>query len=316
LKNKNGNEKTKIYPGFLHLEKLSTMQTTIYTFAALCLMLSCQVQESNDELKAVPRSIAPQALNICDYDQDEAALVSAGWTKTFEDQFSTDLSKWNTWTGGAFNNELQHYQASNISLSGGVLNIQAKRENVTGQTTPFDPTLKNFQFSSGRLECKTNVSASNANPKIRMSARIKWPNSYGLWPAFWSYGDPWPTQGEIDILEARGQEPFKYQTNYFYGRRANTNLVRNAEGFINSSVNLTTCWHVYEVVWSKISLQFYLDGQLVHTNTSGYVGNLFGKTERITLNLAVGGLFFSNLIPANIQDGTMQVDWVRVYRSN
>jgi hypothetical protein len=29
---------------------------------------------------------------------------------------------------------------------------------------------------------------------------------------------PWPTQGEIDILEARGQEDMKYQTNYFYGR--------------------------------------------------------------------------------------------------
>lgn len=293
------------------------MNRTIFWVLSLVILSACSRAELQDGLQGpVKGPDVAAALGLCDYDQDEASLLTSGWTKIFDEPFSSNLNQWNVWTGGAFNNELQHYQGSNLSLANGVLSIQAKRENVTGSTTPWDPTQKSFAFTSGRIECKTNVSASNANPKIRMSARIKWPNSYGLWPAFWSYGDPWPTQGEIDILEARGQEPFKYQTNYFYGRQANRNLVRNAEGFITSDVNLTTCWHVYEVIWSKTSLEFYLDGVLVKTNTGGYVSNLFGKTERITLNLAVGGNFFSNLIPANIQNGTMEVDWIKVYRSN
>jgi len=137
-----------------------------------------------------------------------------------------------------------------------------------------------------------------------------------MWPAFWSYGDPWPTQGEIDILEARGQEDFKYQTNYFYGRTANRNLVRNAEGFVTTDVSLQSCYHVYEMIWSQDDLKFYFDGVLVKTNSGGYVPSLFGKTERITLNLAVGGLFFSNLNPALIQTGTMYVDWVKVFTTN
>jgi beta-glucanase (GH16 family) len=145
-------------------------------------------------------------------------------------------------------------------------------------------------------------------------ARLKLAKGYGMWPAFWSYGDPWPTQGEIDIVEARGQEPNKYQTNYFYGTRAGRNLVRNATGYITADADLTNCYHVYEMVWEQNSLTSYLDGQVVEVKTSGgYIPSLFGKSERITLNLAVGGDFFNNLNPALIQTGTLYVDWVKVF---
>jgi beta-glucanase (GH16 family) len=136
-----------------------------------------------------------------------------------------------------------------------------------------------------------------------------------MWPAFWSYGPAWPTNGEIDMLEARGQEDFKYQTNYFYGRVANRNLVRNAVGYVTTDVSLQSCYHVYEVTWSQSELKFYFDGVLVKTNTGGYVPDLFGKTEWITLNVAVGGNFFSNFDPSLIQTGTMYIDWVKVFTS-
>ena len=253
---------------------------------------------------------------VCDYDIIEAAILSAGWTKTFEDNFSSEVdtwNAWNVWNGGAFNNELQFYQAPNLSVTGGNLVITARQETVTGPTNPFDQTDKTFNYTSGRIESKTNVSASSTTPNVRMMARIKLASGYGMWPAFWSYGDPWPTQGEIDILEARGQEDGKYQTNYFYGKVANRNLVRNAVGFVTNDESLQTCYHVYEVIWSQNDLKFYFDGVLVKTNSGGYVPSLFGKTERITLNLAVGGNFFSNFDPSLIQTGTMYVDWVKVF---
>lgn len=253
---------------------------------------------------------------ICDYVFNEAALLSSGWTKTFEENFDTDLSKWKIWTGGAFNNELQHYQAGNLQVTGGNLVITAKKETVTGATTPNDATPKTFNYTSGRVECKTNISASVATPKVRMVARIKLPPGYGMWPAFWSYGDPWPTQGEIDVMEARGQEPTKYITNYFYGRVANRNLVRNQEGYINTNADLTTCYHVYEMIWAQNTLTAYLDGVAVETKTGSYIPDLFGKTERITLNVAVGGNFFNNLDPSKITPGTMYVDFVKVFTSN
>ena len=265
---------------------------------------------------AALNNIAVTGTGICDYVFNESAVIAAGYTKVFEDNFDVDLTKWNVWTGGAFNNELQYYQAANLQLLNGNLIITAKKETVTGATTPFDATPKTFTYTSGRIECKTNISASSLAPKMRMVARIKLAAGYGMWPAFWSYGDPWPTQGEIDYLEARGQEPFNYQTNYFYGRATNRNLVKNQTGFITSSVSLTDCYHVYEMIWSQNSLTSLLDGAVVETKTGSYVPNLFGKTERVALNLAVGGNFFSNFNASQIITGSMYVDFVKVFKSN
>lgn len=251
----------------------------------------------------------------CDYNLDETALKAQGWTKTFEDDFTDNLTKWNVWNGGAFNNEWQLYRAENLQVLNGNLAITAAKQTVDGPTTPYDATPKTFQYVSGRIECKTNVSASVKTPKVRMAARIKLPAGFGLWPAFWSYGDPWPTQGEIDILEARGQEPTRYLTNYFYGNKPNTNLVRNGEGYIQANADLTQCYHVYEMVWEKNTLSTYLDGVLVEVKSGTYIPRMFGKTQRITLNLAVGGNFFTGLDPAQVTSGTMLVDWVKVFTS-
>lgn len=264
---------------------------------------------------ARPSAAATTAYGTCDYDPTESALTGPGWTKVFDDNFSGDLSRWNVWYGGAFNEELQLYQSANLQLAGGILSIIARKETATGPTTPFDNTLKSFSFTSGRIESKTNFSASNASPKVRLSARLKLPAGYGMWPAFWSYGDPWPTQGEIDIMEARGQEPLQYQTAYWFGRRPGYNLVPNSATLISSEFSLTDCWHVYEVIWSKSALTFLLDGQVVDLKTGGYISSMYGKQERITLNLAVGGLFFGSYDPSLIQPGTLQADWIKGFTS-
>lgn len=284
-------------------------------------LTSCKKEEkANDTLQEEIATARPgggggtvTVPGVCNYVIDENAIANSGWTRTFNEDFSGDFSQWNIWYGGAFNNELQLYQSQNLSIVNGELVITVRKETVTGPTTPFDATPKTFNYTSGRIESKSLISASASAPSVRLMARIKLPSGYGMWPAFWSYGDPWPTQGEIDVLEARGQEPNKYQTNYFYGKTANRNLVRGAEGFVNTETSLQTCYHVYELVWTQDALNFYFDGVLVKTNSGGYVPNLFGKSEKITLNTAVGGLFFSNLDPAQIQPGTMYVDWVKVF---
>jgi len=251
----------------------------------------------------------------CDYDRDDVSLTSAGWTKAFDEPFSTNLSKWSVWVGGAFNNELQHYQASNLDIAGGVLSISARQQDVTGATTPFDATPRSFHYTSGRIESATHFSAGQKTPNVRMAARLKLPAGYGMWPAFWSYGDPWPTQGEIDVMEARGQEPFVYHTAYWFGRRPGKNLVADSSTDIWSTVSLVDCWHVYEVIWTKNTLTYLYDGQVIDTKSGDYIPGMFGKKQRITLNLAVGGLFFGNYDPAAIQPGTFQVDWVKAFTS-
>ena len=242
------------------------------------------------------------------------------WNLVFEDEFNTDYSAWNIWEGGAFNEEIQLYTASQLSLTGGILNITIQRENVTGPTNIYDSTLKNFEYLSGRMESKAlyGPSATDGERQYRFEARIKLPSGNGMWPAFWTYGDPWPTQGEIDILEARGSEPMQYQSNIFYGPRANRSVTRNTEVHYTVGVDLTSDFHVYAMVWASNFIEIYLDDTLMHTyiaNRDNQIANLFGKKEKITLNTAVGGLFFQDRNSANYADAAlMEVDWVRVYK--
>jgi beta-glucanase (GH16 family) len=259
-------------------------------------------------------AIAP---TVCDFDLNDnyiEDLDSLGWTKVFEDNFDTDLAKWNIWTGGAFNNELQYYQPSNLEIANGKLIITAKKETVTGVINPYSSTEKAFNYTSGRIETKTLFSANETTPRVRLMARIKLPAGIGMWPAFWSYGADWPAQGEIDFIEARGQETGKYHTNYFYGTTAGSNLVTGASATISADNDLSTCYHVYELIWEQDKLISLLDGKVVEAKTSGgYIASLFGKQEMIVLNLAVGGDFFTGLDPDTIEPNAMAVDWVKVY---
>lgn len=239
--------------------------------------------------------------------------VPEGWELRFEEHFDRDLSRWNVWQSGAFNGELQHYQAANLRLSDGELAIEARREAVTGATRPTEPTPKSFEFTSGRIESKALFGPGATTGAVRISARLRAAAGYGMWPAFWLCGDEWPTNGEIDILELRGHEPFDYVTNYAYGPTAGENQTPDATSRIRSETDLTTGWHVYELIWTRQELTFLLDGKVVDVKRGGAIAELFGKPQRIVLNLAVGGTFFGHPPADRIQTGTFRADWVRVY---
>lgn len=257
-------------------------------------------------------------LGVQDFDLTVGEMQAGGWTLAFQEEFaSSDLSLWSVWHGGAWNNELQLYRndPANLSVSGGVASITARREAapVTGPANPYESTAKSFGFTSARLESFKHFSASRTTPSVRMAARIKLPAGHGMWPAFWSYGDPWPTQGEIDILEMRGDVTNQYETAYWFGRRSGVNLVSTPAAVIGPTVDLTGGFHVYEMVWTSDALYFYFDGTLVDVKTGGYVPSMYGKSQRLVLNVAVGGDFFPNLNVNEIpESATMTVDWVRV----
>jgi beta-glucanase (GH16 family) len=302
------------------------------SLATLFLTIACNTKEKETtyplNLTAAAHTSAAAeipAQAICNYDAADSIYLKQGYTKVFEETFSSGLSQWETWKGGAYNDELQHYQAANIQVTGGNLVITAKKETVRGNTDPWDETPKTFDYTSGRIESWKYFSASNSTPKMRFVARIKLPAGYGMWPAFWTYGEDWPTSGEIDILEGIGQDPFYYTTDFWYGKVLNQELTTGQGSMreIRSNVNLTTCYHIYEVIWEKTKLTYLLDGKVVDTKTVAnndaddegeYIDDFFGKQHRIALNLAVGGTQFGpDFDPSKIQVGTMYVDWVKVY---
>ncbi len=243
------------------------------------------------------------------------------WTLVFEENFDQDLSQWTPWRGGAFNEELQYYRAGNVFVENDLLYIKGERTKTSGRTNPFDETIKSFDFASARVESKREFGPENTpgQQSIRFSARLRLVNGHGLWPAWWSYNDPWPTKGEIDILEARGNTPFEFQSNFHYG--VNVNQLDTDPAFndfhFTSTADLSECFHIYELEWSKNEFIIRLDGEIVKTydvETYEFVDDFFNKKHRLVLNLAIGGWFFSNLDISRIpNESYLVVDWVRVY---
>lgn len=278
-------------------------------------LLGCS---QNDDTKTTTPT--PSATE--DFDLDESALAASGFTKIYEENFTGDLNQWQVWEGGAFNEELQLYQRQNLIVANGILQIKSVKQNVTGPVLPDSDELSDYGYTSGRIESKYSIGPTAANPKIRISARIKIPEAYGMWPAFWSYGNPWPTHGEIDIMEGIG-DAHRYITNYYYGSVADTPVTSDdltAEE-ITTTKDLSNSFHVYELIWTKTSLTFLLDGQVMETKTATqpgqqYIPSMFGKSQNIILNLAVGGGMFQNLDPSKIQPSSMYVDWVKVFRAD
>jgi beta-glucanase (GH16 family) len=305
-----------------------TIAASILTCSVTALVSFTSCTKDNNKIDEKPAPLTEAVVNvsatgICDYDQTDAFILSQGYTKVFGEEFATsDLSKWQVWNSGAYNNELQLYKPANVTIVDGKLVLTAKKETVTGATDPDNSTKKTFKYTSGRLESNTYFSANTTTPKVRFSARIKLAAGYGMWPAFWTYGDDWPTNGEIDILESQGQYPKVYTTDYWYGATFEEpeEITAKDGAVITSSVDLTTCYHVYESIWQKDTLQFLLDGKIVNTKYTGdatggggFIKSMFGKLQRIALNAAVGGDNFSNLDTSRIQVGTTYIDWVRVY---
>jgi beta-glucanase (GH16 family) len=264
-----------------------------------------------DVIKVNPKT----ATTVCDYDFDDKTLTGAGWTKAFDDEFTGDLSNWYAYTGSV-KNELQWYKPANAVVSNGVLQLIVKKESVTGSSADAPGTQATYNFTSGSVVSNAQFAASSTTPKVRIVARMKVASGYGLTSLFESYGINWPTNGQINFVQVSGNSTKQYATDYFYGTQANQNLVTNAFYFNPADNDLSTCWHVYVTEWTQNALNFYLDGQLVETKTGTYIPSLYGKMQNIALNVPLGGLFYENLVPANIQTGTMYVDYVKVFTSN
>jgi beta-glucanase (GH16 family) len=245
------------------------------------------------------------------------------WQLVWSDEFnasngsSPDSSKWNIVTGGKGfgNNELETYTSRPINAhqQDGNLVITAQKEDITG------PDGIPRHYTSARI----NTQHHFAQKYGRFEARIKLPTGKGIWPAFWLLGDdhetsPWPSCGEIDILETIGAPDTMYSTihgpGYSGSKGLSTKYVLPAGEAVNNA------FHLYAVEWTPNDLKFFLDDHLIVERTPADLPPdtkwVYDHPFYILLNLAVGGNW-----PGSPDDSTtfpqqMLVDYVRVYSRN
>ena len=236
-------------------------------------------------------------------------------TLIWADEFNgttLDQTKWSYQTGdgcaegicGWGNNELQYYQSSNVTVSGGQLHITAKKERVQGKS-----------YTSGRIRSINKGDWTYG----RFEARVKLPGGNGLWPAFWmlptdnTYG-AWPQSGEIDIMEFVAATPDHVLGTIHYGDPVPNNRNQGANFYLNSGI-FPDAFHTFAIEWEAGTIRWFVDDILFLTKTAQDLAPYnwpFDQRFHFLLNLAVGGNL-GGPVDAGIFPKNMDVDYVRVY---
>jgi beta-glucanase (GH16 family) len=280
------------------------------------------------------------ALLLPAFARNEAAiLVQTGpdWKLTWSDEFDgkeIDRSKWDFDIGNGFNGwgnaELQYYtdRPDNAYVKDGLLHIRAEKESVKG-----------FGYTSAKLKTQKRGGSPLFNQKYgRFEFRAKLPTGQGIWPALWmmpqgnKYG-PWPVSGEIDVMEARGQEPTKVLGTLHYGSRPPANL-HASKDYILPDKGTIADFHVYALEWEPGEIRWLVDGkqyarQSFWWSSSKTEGRKAVKPKAEAdlnpwpapfdqpfypiMNVAVGGRFLGNPDSTTVFPAEMAVDYVRVY---
>jgi beta-glucanase (GH16 family) len=270
----------------------------------------------------------------------------AGWKLTWSDEFDgkdIDRTKWdfdtgngfydydaNWWVSGWGNDELQYYtrEPDNAFVKDGALRIRALKESLHG-----------CGYTSARLKTRKRDGSTLFSQKYgRFELRAKLPTGKGVWPALWmlprddKYGG-WPCSGEIDVMEARGQEPNKVLGTLHFGARWPANAHVSKEYTLPRRGTIAD-FHVYALEWGPGEIRWSVDGHQYAAQsfwwssgkTSGARGAKptkeadlnpwpapFDQPFFLVMNVAVGGKFLGKPDKTTVFPAEMVVDYVRVY---
>ncbi|MEM9080027.1 MAG: glycoside hydrolase family 16 protein [Verrucomicrobiota bacterium] len=242
-----------------------------------------------------------------------------GWNLVWADEFTQadgsapDPAKWGYDIGrgsnGWGNAELQYYTNSrdNSRIENNELVIEVREE------TNFLNSGANY--TSARLLTQGLAEFQYG----RIEARIRVPSGQGLWPAFWTLGNdfpttPWPFCGEIDIMEFVGREP-----NEIFGTIHGPGYSGGASfsGIQTFVDEVSDDYHVFVIEWEEDLIRWYVDGVQYHeAEPSDVAPNSWEFNSRpffLILNCAVGGNFGQAVDPNLTFPRQMNVDYVRVY---
>jgi beta-glucanase (GH16 family) len=225
--------------------------------------------------------------------------VPSGYTKlAWHDEFDVsgtpNSANWGYETGFVRNNELQWYQSQNASVSGGLLTITGKREQVTNPNynpngSDWKTTRQYAQYTSASMT--TSGKQSWKFGRFEMCGKI--PISAGMWPAWWTLGvsGEWPSNGEIDIME--------YYNGKILANIAWATSTRWTAHWDSSTKAVDAAWaaqyHLWRMDWDSTKIDLYVDDTLMNTgNLSAMLNDTNGQSPFLQnaymiVNLAIGG---------------------------
>jgi len=260
------------------------------------------------------------------------AATGKKWKVSFAEEFSgtsydhsklTPCFDWNS--GGCtstFNNGREHYQPSQVVVSGGTAKLIA---------APLNPPFATSACQNGSCTYKAGLlstaRASSSSSKYLYSftygyveSRFKFPATQGFFTAFWMLpADPsYNYRSEIDILELLGDDPTTMFMTYHYNDRNNSYNV-NTGKFHNGScatkdysrdfVRMGMDWEPDHVAW-------YIDGKKC-AEFKGNASQIENGPMQLIMHMMVDN-DWQRSWNVGLTDPTLtrqlEVDYIRVYQ--
>lgn len=244
------------------------------------------------------------------------ARCGSSWKLAWQDEFdgaagqAPNPATWTADIGTDWGNQQLEFDTDfpeNVSLDGaGHLVITARRQAYQGSA-----------YTSARL--KTQGKREQALGRIEASMKL--PVGQGLWPAFWLLGADidrvgWPSCGEIDVMEYRGQQPLVAQGSVHGpgysggGAITSTFALPGPAGFDQD-------FHLFAIEWDLGRIAYEVDGEIYQvvqrSDLPPGAAWVFDKPFFILLNLAVGGTFVGSPGASTAFPQAMVVDYLRVF---
>ena len=260
------------------------------------------------------------------------------WSEEFSNAGSSpaqpDAKTWTYDTGYQCcgNNEQETYCAWGSSATPCTTSIPNAFVGTDGNLHVVALQASQTVYTSGRLKSQGLLSFMYG----RIEARMKLPESQGMWPAFWLLGNNiatvnWPACGELDIMEhIDGSRPpdyaggpvagYDWVAGSVHGGTSGSAEINGSQHFHASSFS-AAAWHTYGMIWSKGVIEFYVDDPAniyatFKSTDSQWTDNSWPFDQGpqfIILNLAVGGSWPGNVDSTTVFPSEMLVDYVRIY---
>jgi beta-glucanase (GH16 family) len=232
------------------------------------------------------------------------------WNDEFEGEGITE-NYWTHETGDYwYNNEIQAYtsDSTNSFIKNGKLVINAMH------TPGHVPSIRDY--TSARLITKDKVMFGFG----RIDFRIKVESGKGIWPAAWllpndnKFG-PWPSSGEIDVLEIFGSDSLTQHMTVHFGKDRNDHRTRG--GKLHYEPGFNDQFHTYSLIREKDNMWFYFDEKpCFHVSRAHCYPHHYPFNEDfyVVLNLAIGGGTAGYPDENTLFPRKMWVDYVRIYK--
>jgi hypothetical protein len=215
--------------------------------------------------------------------------IDASYALVFDEEFngsSLDFTKWSpNWkyadatkvtdsvpSGYGGTVSIAGYDPQQVVVAGGFCALTAIHSPISA-TDPRNVSGWAFNYLTGHINTNPGTGAQYvANPgfqiaptagnPVYLESRVFIPgdgSGYVVdWPSWWTVGQSWPANGEIDIAEGIGSPNTGMTANY-----------HSSGGDFSSGPFVNAGWHVFAVLWTTSAVTYYYDGGQVNQFATG-----------------------------------------------